>query len=75
MGSVDGRVGGGGRTKAKGRKGWGVEVAIQGLLKHMLGCNVGVAKVGRAGARDGRLRAIGEGRGDLARYTSVLGKA
>ena len=42
-------------------------VAAQGLLEHVLGRDVGgVGKVGRAGARDWRLRAVGEARRDLA---------
>lgn len=42
-------------------------VAAQGLLEHVLRRDVGgVGKVGRAGARDGRLRAVGQAGRDLA---------
>jgi hypothetical protein len=51
-------------------------VAVQGLLKHVLRRNVGgVQEVGRAGARNGRLRTIRETRRNFARDPSVLGKA
>jgi hypothetical protein len=49
------------------------DIAVQRLLEHVLGRDVGgVGEVGRAGARDGRLRAVGEAGRDLARCAAVL---
>ena len=73
--AVDGRVGRRGCTQAEAWQGGGMEVAVEGLLEQMLGRNVGMAEVGGAGPRDGRLGAVGDGRRDLARCAAVLGQS
>ena len=79
MRAVDrGSGAGGGLAQTEAVHGGRLEnrIAVQGLFEHVLGRDVGgVAEVWCAGARDGRLRAFGETRRDLARCTAVLGKS
>lgn len=51
-----------------------MEIAVESLLEQMLRCDIGMAEVGGASSRDGRLGAVRDARRDLARSSSVLGK-